>query len=224
MEYSSIAKKDIEQAWEELFPIYKEHLEEYGVKLPKKFTTKYIWLAILYIRYKSNPNEMVSKSSIAKVVNRILPNTATDQQVRHLKRDGWKLESDGKGGHILDPYKVSPEFSFSNVRRARLPINFNEIKEQFRNRCATCGAKEGKKSWRYGEDKIKLHEAHQDPAKPVGMGNIIPQCQFCNQAYQNDFVFDNKGRVTTVASVAPIKRASKKVKKLIVAYLNEQEL
>ena len=47
------------------------------------------------------------------------------------------------------------------------------------------------------------------------MSNVIPQCQYCNRSYRNDFTFDEKGRVRAVASVAPVKRATKAVQEKI---------
>lgn len=45
------------------------------------------------------------------------PNLGPDQQARHLKRDGWYLTDDGRGNHLLDPYKPSPEWETDNRRR-----------------------------------------------------------------------------------------------------------
>ena len=38
-----------------------------------------------------------------------------------------------------------------------------------------------------------------DPNKPLKVGNIIPQCQKCNQADRNRWVYDDKGRVIKLA-------------------------
>jgi len=82
--------------------------------------------------------------------------------------------------------------------------------------CATCGAEEGKASPRYGDAEIKLQKGHHDPAGPGDdIENNIPQCQYCNRAYINDFVFDGKGRVHSIASVEPVKRARKEVQKKV---------
>jgi hypothetical protein len=50
-----------------------------------------------------------------------------------------------------------------------------------------------------------------DPNKPLVAGNIIPQCQICNRAYKNYWVFDKKGRVIKLANPKIINRSDKKV-------------
>lgn len=54
------------------------------------------------------------------------------------------------------------------------------------------------------------------------MKNIIPQCQFCNRAYKNDFVFDAKGRVVSVCSLAPVKKARAEVQASIYEWLKKK--
>lgn len=53
--------------------------------------------------------------------------------------------------------------------------------------------------------------------------NIIPQCQYCNQAYKNDFTFDDKGRVRAIASAEPVKRATKPVQEKVFNWLKSNE-
>ena len=60
-----------------------------------------------------------------------------------------------------------------------------------------------------------------NPNKPDDISNIIPQCPFCNQAYKDDYVFDEKGRVKSVASIGPIKRAGRAVQKMIYEHLKD---
>ena len=50
--------------------------------------------------------EGVTKDKISNITREHKPNLATDQQVRHLKRDGWNLIDLGQGIHsIPDPKK-----------------------------------------------------------------------------------------------------------------------
>ena len=39
-----------------------------------------------------------------------------------------------------------------------------------------------------------------NPQKPLESGNIIPQCEMCNRAYRNYWIFDNRGRVLAVSN------------------------
>lgn len=85
------------------------------------------------------------------------------------------------------------------------------------------GANEGEPDPRYGSGSVKLQRGHKDPERPADdPTNIIPQCGACNRAYRDDFVFDDRGRVTAVAAVRPVKRASVAVRRKIRDFLNRQ--
>ena len=211
----------LQKAWLELKDIHKEHLAVHNVKLPSARhytdTNKSLWLAVLYF-YK---NRDVHKDEISEITRRDIPDAGADQQVRHLKRDGWNI-GDKPGIHRLDPYK--PSLAFINTearRRARLgAVDFDEIKKIYGGRCATCGAREGRPDPRYGDEKVALQKGHQNPdMSGDNAQNIIPQCQFCNRTYKDDFVFDDKGRVRAVASIRPVKRASENVQRKILKWL-----
>lgn len=218
------SKEDLQLAWDGLCAIHAKHLQVYDVHISntKRYDrfAKTIQLSVLYY-YKG---EEVHKDLISDVCQRDLSNPGRDQQVRHLKSDGWKLTGE-KGYHCLDPYEPSPEWlTERNRRQGRLTAkNFDDIKALYGNSCATCGAKEGHPNPRYGEDKVALQQGHKDPSKPI-RDNIIPQCQFCNQAYRRDFVFDDKGRVSAIADVRPVRRANKEVQKKVFEWLKKQFL
>lgn len=98
---------------------------------------------------------------------------------------------------------------------------WEELKQVHKNRCANCGAEEGKMHRLY-DGIVKLQKGHQDPEKILNKANIIPQCQFCNSYYQSDFTFDEKGQVRAVANVGPVLRASKQVRNLVYEMLKEE--
>lgn len=215
--------KELQDAWEELQEIHKKYLLEYDVAIPRASryneTAKAVWLAVLW-HYK----EDVHKDKISEVVRRDMKNVATDQQVRHLKRDGWDI-GNKPGIHCLNPYKPSAEFAtMDRQRRMRLEAsNFEDLKKAFGYRCASCGAKEGKTNPRYGNDIVQLQQGHKDPAGSGNkMDNIIPQCQFCNRAYRDDFTFDEKGRVRAVANHQPVSRARESVQRKILEWLTQK--
>src|SRR3990170_223768 len=71
----------------------------------------------------------------------------------------------------------------------------------------------------------KLQQAHIDAFKPLVEGNIIPQCQKCNRAYRDFWVFDERGRVRGIAKSAVIKKCNEKIKRGIYKILyNESPL
>lgn len=207
---------NLQIAWLDIREIHQKFLLKHEVKIPNtdKYSTysKSIWLSVLHYYF----GQYVNKNVISDICKRDYPELAHDQQVRHLKRDGWCLDSDGRGNHKLDPYRCSPEWINEQVRRkGRLAAaSFQEMKLIYGNCCATCGAKEGQPDPRYGSETVYLQQAHQDPKKPSkDPENIIPQCQFCNKTYKDDFVFDNKGRVKAVASTKAVRSASETVQR-----------
>lgn len=212
-------RAELDRAFAELERIHRTHLVQHGVRLPAPGSAKAFQLAVLWHWRERS----VHKNEVSEIVRRELPEAAPDQQVRHLKRDGWNIT--GRGRHQLaDPYRPSPEFANEMARRrGRLDAStFDELKAAFGNRCATCGAVEGEPDPRYGGAVTVLQQGHQDPAKPADdPENIIPQCGNCNRQYKDDFVFDDKGRAYAVHSVNPVRRASKAVQRRILDYLRE---
>lgn len=93
----------------------------------------------------------------------------------------------------------------------------------YNNTCATCGAKEGIPHPSYGgEIVVMLQQGHQDPYEDGNdIRNIIPQCNFCNRTYKNNFVFNEKGRVIAVANIEPVRKARRPVQKRIQNWLNK---
>ena len=72
--------------------------------------------------------------------------------------------------------------------------NFQELKYVYDCRHATCGLEEGKVDWITGK-RVKIQQGHMDPRKSLTIDNTIPQCEYCNQTYQDYFRFDENGRV-----------------------------
>lgn len=211
--------EELETAYEEARRIHRDHLKIHQVRMPAKSSYKWIWIAMLF---HFRP-EGVHKDLISEAVRRAFEEAGADQQVRHLKRDGWNIEDLGKGTHALrDPYVAHPEFQ-NTLTKQQVLLNakdFEGIKEAFRNRCATCGALEGEPDPRYGGDIVVLERGHKDPLLPLSLENTLPQCGPCNKAYRDDFVFDDRGRARAVASVGPVKRASEGVQEKIHRFLN----
>ena len=221
-EYKKLKKTpSLQEAYKKAKSIHKNHLFSASVKMPVWGSAKSYWLAIL-IYYSP---EGVTKDKISNITREHKPNLATDQQVRHLKRDGWNLIDLGKGTHSLpNPKKVNESYELDQKRK-EIHItaeNFEELKKEYDYTCLTCGAKEGEKHRLYKSEFVKLQRGHKDPEKSLRISNIIPQCQFCNRSYKNDFTFDDKGRVRAVASPSPVIRASDNViKKVFNAILEK---
>ncbi|MXY47066.1 MAG: hypothetical protein F4Y44_08800 [Chloroflexi bacterium] len=217
-DHSLPSRAELKAAYDDIARIHRTHLSQHGVRLPDANSYKWVWLGMLHY----HKGERVHKNRISDAVRSIYPEAARDQQVRHLKRDGWNIEG-SQGYHSLgNPYQPSPDFVNERARRqGRLSAeSFDDLKTSFGNRCATCGAVEGEPDPRYGADVVQLQQGHQDPdADSASIANIIPQCQFCNRAYRRDFVFDDKGRVRAVADIGPVRRASLPVQRKVWDFL-----
>ncbi len=222
---TSPTSEQLQEAWEELKSFHKKHFEKLGVKIPlgEYYTSskKSVWLSLLYFHKDDKP---VHKQYVAKIVNRDIAGSSVDQQVRHLKRDGWDIGNE-KGVHQLNLNQPSEEFlNDPENRRNKLSVeDWESLKKIYDYTCATCGTKEGDKHRFYKGKEVKLQKAHMDPLEAGDdINNIIPQCQYCNQTYLDQYVFDKKGRVHAVASETPIKKSKKYVKRKIWEYLKKE--
>ena len=56
-----------------------------------------------------------------------------------------------------------------------------------------------------------LQKGHKDPSQPLTLENTIPQCQFCNRASRDYFVFDNKGRLEKISDPRFVLKSKKEV-------------
>ena len=211
-------KAALKEAWRQAEKIHTDHLKQHGVKLPKwgtAGTARAYWLAILRLR----SGEEVHKNEISEIVRRYLPKIAPDQQVRHLKGLGWNVEEKGDGRHKISNWEI-PHPGFQSSTGDLTNADFETLKKEFKNCCATCGAKEGEVSPKYpGRKAVELQKGHCDPEKGRTIDNIIPQCHYCNSSYKRDFVFYRNGRVKAVASIGPVRRASKSVQDEIRKFL-----
>ena len=218
----SPTRTQIRAAWQDLQRIHRTHLAQHKVKLPEEGTAKALWLGVLWA-CRDRP---VHKAEMSAIAQRELGGPPVDQQVRHLKRDGWNIVPVKRGEHQLaDPYQPSPEYANAQARRQGQlnAATFDDLKRAFDHRCATCGAVEGEPDPRYGRDRVQLQQGHRDPSKPAADRlNIIPQCQFCNRQYRDDFVFDEKGRAHAIAGLGPVRRASREVQRKAWEFLKEK--
>lgn len=165
----------------------------------------------------------VHKTAISAMIANLKKMPEQDQQVRHLKaQDGWYTlnQSDSytfKGVELFNPAGCHvlvctniPHPTTAFLRRNVIKKgSWDEIVEFFKNACASCGTKIGEQHRFDSSLKVEsLQQGHMDPHKPLELGNIIPQCRWCNQTARDDFVFDAQGRPRAVANIRPVRRAS----------------
>ncbi len=191
---------------DKLYNEYKENLLKYNVKFPSKKSKMYYALIYLY----SNIGKSCHIDDIRKFcVEKGIKLSGSDSiQIRHLGNQyGFniiksneinpitKIKNKRSCYTLLDLKNKFP--SFLNERR-KITTNNGEweiLKQEYENKCATCGNEENK-FCRYNKYLICiLHKAHMDPRKELLISNLIPQCQECNQQYKNKFIFNKFGRI-----------------------------
>ena len=228
-----------QKVYEQLKDAHAQNLAVHGVKLPEANysgdTAKESAAALWLIALKKQEGVLVHKDDIAAFVRSILPSLGMDQQVRHLGGDGWNIlntneKIPGSNQKVPQGYHLllntdQPKASFLDSELKRVgrvgARNWEQLKSSYGRRCATCGSPEGKTNFLDASKKTELQMGHMDPSKPQELGNLIPQCQVCNQSYQNEFVFTDKGRTYCVASPDPVLRASAAVKRAVFSALRD---
>lgn len=181
--------------------------------------------------------KLVHKDLISAFVRKHIPDAALDQQVRHLGTQyHWNILN--KGAKIPDEdekvpsayhYLVSidqpnPTLLLDELKRkGRLAAtDFDDLKVVYGYCCATCGRKEGSTDERNGDIPIVLQQGHMDPSKALDLSNTIPQCQYCNQTYGDDFCFNEYGRVIAVYNPHVVLKSPKPIQDEMITILTEE--
>jgi predicted restriction endonuclease len=153
------------------------------------------------------------------------------QQARHLgAQKGWYILSGGRrdineekiprGSYkLVTLEKPYPGFNLDRRRTNFDKKDFEKLKKEYNYRCATCGSKEGEPHYHWPNTITTLQPGHMDPNKPLELGNIIPQCAKCNRPDRNRWIYDNKGRVISIANPNVIDTCSDEVQKAIYKIL-----
>lgn len=220
--------------WERIVLAHQQNLASKGVKLPsasfkvrnRPEVTAKAWALIALTALEG---KTVSIPTLSEFIKGKIHGWVGTQQVRHLSsQDGWNIGNKNdidsntgvkvrSGWHTLFNL-TEPKKSFCackrNAREFALSVSFEELKALHDNRCYTCGSREGEPIWGHEDMKCELTKGHMDPADAATQP--IPQCQICNNAKGNRFVYDERGRVVTVASYTAVKKARPEVKRSIL--------
>jgi hypothetical protein len=203
---------DIKRIYDTLADYHSRYLQSHGVRLPALRDSRgnYIRdaLVLVYLAQGYPNTKSVTKEELTEFIRHFYPNTADVQQARHLAmQKGWYIVSGTRHNSHLEPgeYQLlsleKPYPAYRVRRREGIPhSDFENLKRQYNFRCATCGSKEGESTFQYPRVRAKLTQAHMNPQKPLESGNILPQCEMCNRAYRNYWIFDNRGRVLAVSN------------------------
>ena len=225
----------IELIYKNIESYHVKYLKKLGVKIPglynsnKEFTKDA--LVLVYLAYEYPKTRIVTKSELTNFIRTYYPNVTDVQQARHLgAQKGWWIVAGGRDNIVLSLksgeyqlYTLEQSYpSFKNDHRLVEIDSWAEIKVHYNLRCATCGSQENQPNLHWRETKTKLQKGHMDPKKPLIRGNIIPQCQKCNQADRDRWVYDEKGRVIKINNPNVIKFCDQEVQLAIYNILKKK--
>lgn len=229
-------EKQINEIYGLICQYHKQYLKQSGVALPRLFNksngeyTKDA-LVLIYLAVNYPNTNVVTKDELTRFIQKYYPNTNDVQQARHLAaQKGWYILSGTRKDPGLNPgeYKLKTlEQYYPGFTKERRVFSedddyFESLKKTYGYCCATCGSIEGKPH-RYWKNTITvLQKGHMDPSKPLEDGNIIPQCEKCNRADRNNWIYDAKGRVISIANPKVIDNCSLEVKREIFNRLEKQ--
>ncbi len=218
---------EIENSWE-------KYLKKDNVKMPKLLVGKrYTINSLVLVYLYSKLGEKVSKQELTEFLKLMGIESNDVQQARHLaQQSGWYILSGTREDSECKKFEIAPgEYmlktiiepypSYKKLKRTEsLNVDsWDGLKSIYDYRCATCGSKEGEKNFLYPASNTTLQQGHKDPSKPLTIDNTIPQCQFCNRASRNYFVFDNKGRVEKINDPQFVLRSNNEVQKEMLRLL-----
>jgi|SRR3989338_8252768 len=218
----NLSDKEIGAQYNVIKDYHEKFLKRYGVQMPKLKSKKgYVKdaLILIYLSIGYPKTKKVSKTELTQFIRKFYPDTNDVQQARHLgAQKGWYIAAGGRDNVVVhlkrgeyQLYTLEQPYSGFHGHRVSDDGNWNSLKKQYGYRCATCGSVESKPNIHWQNTATKLQKSHKDPTKPLVKGNIIPQCQKCNRADRNNWVYDERGRVIKLANPSVINRSSQDV-------------
>lgn len=228
-----MTEKEIIEVYEIVKDYHEKYLKKHGVKLPQLKNSKgeYVKdsLVLVYLARFYPSTVIATKHDLTVFIRKFYPDTNDVQQARHLgAQKGWFISAGGRDNvHVqkLGEYRlITLERPYPHFKGHRIKTTgeWGDIKKQYGNRCATCGSEEGKRNLHYPNTITKLQKSHIDPFKPLEEGNIFPQCQKCNRAYRDFWVFDERGRIRGIANPLIVKKCKDAVKRKIYKVLYKE--
>ena len=222
----------------EIYNMIKEYHTKYlaahGVKLPNlKQGNNYTKdaLVLVYLTQGYPDTRIVSKSELTEFIKLYYPNTNDVQQARHLAaQKGWFILSGTRKDNTslsipAGSYQLkSLEKMYDGFTAERRVEQFTgdyweDLKIRYNHCCACCGSKEGKPHRYWKNITVTLQKGHKDPSKPLSDQNMIPQCESCNRPDRNYWIYDDKGRVISIANEKVIDTCSEQLQKEIYTRL-----
>lgn len=226
-----LCKNDIDTIFEEIKPKIELLKEKYDVK-PIRNPYSDFGLAMIYLyHYMGTPVKINDVKDFVKKYH--TSNSSVTLYLRHLRTEFgyYVLGSNGVHNDIKvkrDEYMLVsldvPHPDYIPNRHIMLSEkDFNKVKEEYNNCCATCGDKEGEISSHNSKVNTYLQQGHKDPNKPMTIDNCIPQCQFCNGVAKDTYNFDSNGLPSNVNNVKEYVKLLKSINDKLAAYIYLEE-
>jgi len=229
-----LSEVEILKIYDKICEYHKKFLDRFGVKLPRLINTKGKYtkdaLVLIYLAQDYPKTRKVAKEELTNFVRQYYPNVTDVQQARHLgAQKGWFIAAGGRDNRDVHLEKgeyqlvtLEKPYPFFHGHRVEKTDDWENLKKQYGYRCATCGSREGEPNIHWPNTITVLQKSHMDPTKPLKPGNIIPQCQKCNRADRNNWVYDERGRVIKLANPIVIKRSDKEIRWKVYKILYEE--
>ena len=233
-----LSEEEIENAYRIIVSYYNKYLKQFRVILPKLHGAQGYTkdaLTLIYLAQGYPDTRKVSKGELTEFIRGFYPKVNDVQQARHLgAQKGWFIATGGRDNRdvhlergeyqLVTLEKPYPAFHGHRIEepRAGYVFDWEGLKAQYGYRCVTCGSEEGKLNLQYPNTVTRLQKSHKDPNKPLALGNILPQCQKCNRADRNNWVYDERGRVIKLANPIVIKRSEENVRWRVYRLLYEE--
>jgi len=187
-------------------------------------------LVLIYLVQDYPNTKKISKGELTQFIRQYYPDVNDVQQARHLgAQKGWFIAAGGRDNRnvvltrgeykLITLKKPYPAFHGHRIEQTE---DWEELKKRYRYRCATCGSIEGEPNIHWPNTITRLQKAHINPNLPLEAGNIIPQCQKCNRADRNNWVYDERGRVIKLSNPNIIKRSDEEIRWKVYKILYEE--
>ena len=228
-----LSDDEIQGTYDLLKEYHEKYLEKHGVKLPTlkqrdRYTKSALVLVYLAIGYPET--KVIHKVELTEFIRLYYPQTPDVQDARHLAaQKGWFIASGGRDNRdvalergeykLITLKKPYPNFHGHRIEQT---ADWEELKKRYRYKCATCGSIEGKPNIHWPNTITRLQKGHMDPNKELVSGNIIPQCEKCNRADRNYWVYDERGRVIKLANPIVIKKSDERVRWTVYKLLYQE--
>jgi hypothetical protein len=222
-----ITIEDAEKLYQQFCADWAANLEQLGVIKPPEWGTS---ASMLFTYAYANIGRPFKGNDAVDWCNRLGCAVRDPQILRHMS-NGYGYNARGRSGLLPNGTKVKMgEYALVNMteiapgwkgHRQNLlqKGDWTDIKAAYNYRCVCCGSREGQANHRKPGTMTVLEQGHMDPKKPLGPGNIIPQCQICNKPYRDNVVFTSEGYVWALGNTVLVERSSEDVQLEILQYL-----